>query len=245
MKAILVFTFMLIHVMSINAQSQAPSHKTWDILLHKNVNENGLVNYQQFIIDSNILNTYLDTLRQHPPQKNWTKHEEMAYWINAYNAYTVQLIIRNYPVKSIKDIGGSLYKVNTAWDIKFIKIGDETLDLNNIEHQKLRKQFDDARIHFAIVCASMSCPILLNEAYMPEILDAQLEKAGKLFLADITRNDIRANPPAISMLFKWYKMDFTKNQSLVAFLNTYSTVQFDEATNFEHLNYNWDLNEWK
>ncbi|MFN0276723.1 MAG: DUF547 domain-containing protein [Chitinophagales bacterium] len=242
-KYILVFLFALYQNIS-SAQQPAGIHTAWDSLLQKHVTPQGIVDYKGFIQDSVLLNNYLNTLSANPPDEtSWGKNEQMAFWINAYNAFTVQLIIRNYPLKSIKDIGGSVYRVNTTWDIKFIIIGNETLDLNNIEHQKLRKQFDEARIHFAVVCASKSCPILMNTAYTGENLEAQLNTAGKVFLADNYRNQVDAQNPKLSMLFKWYKMDFTKDTSIINYINQFSNVQISEDASIEYLEYDWGLNE--
>jgi hypothetical protein len=180
-----------------------------------------------------------------PHKKNWSANEQKAYWINAYNAFTVSLIVSKYPVKSIKDIGGKIYKVNTPWDIKFITIGGKKYDLNNIEHGILRKKYDDPRIHFALVCAAISCPRLRNEAYTAAKLDAQLEAAGKDFLNDTAKNNIRADQADLSKYFTWYQGDFTKKGSLVEFINKYSQIKIDNNTKINYLDYNWSLNEQK
>lgn len=116
----------------------------------------------------------------------------------------------HYPIKGIKEIGGKIPFVNSTWDIKFISIANESLDLNNIEHSKIRKQFSEPRIHMALVCASKSCPILLQEAYTADQLDAQLTRATKLFLHDNSKNQINAKSSKLSLLFKWYSLDFKK-----------------------------------
>ncbi len=239
---IILFTLL---VSQFNFAKNAPSHQLWDDLLQKHVTDKGVVDYKGFIKDSVKLNEYLTLLSSNEPANSWSKNEKMAFWINAYNAFTVQLICRNYPVKSIKDIGGSVYKVNTTWDIKFIKIGDETLDLNNIEHQKLRKKFKDARIHFALVCASKSCPILMNRAYTADKLEEQFTSQAKLFLGDTFRNDLSdVNNPKLSKLFDWYGMDFkTKKMSKIQFINQFLTVKIPENAKLEYLDYDWNLNE--
>ncbi|MGB4974959.1 MAG: DUF547 domain-containing protein, partial [Cyclobacteriaceae bacterium] len=178
-KNYLLTTLLFLAVSGVFAQSKPPLHDAFDKLLKKYVMEDGRVNYKGFIKDSTAFNKYLSTLSNHPPNKTWTANENKAFWINVYNAFTIKLIIDNYPVKSIKDLGGSLYKINTAWDIQFIKIGDETYDLNNVEHSKLRRVYNDPRIHFAVVCASKSCPKLINEAYVSSKLDEQLDQAGR------------------------------------------------------------------
>jgi len=228
------------------AQAQ-PSHEIYDALLKKYVAKSGVVDYTGFLKDTVTLTKYLTLLSKNPPnEKTWSKEEQMAYWINAYNAFTIKLITQYYPIKSIKDIGSSIQIpfVNTPWDIKFITIGKEKMDLNNIEHGKLRKLFDDPRIHMALVCASKSCPILLNEAYDPKRLDAQLSKQAKAFLDDPFRNKISADNPQLSMIFKWYSMDFNKNGGSVrAFVNRYSSVKIKSDAKISHIDYDWGLNE--
>ena len=224
---------------------EAPSHQQWDKLLKKYVNTSGMVSYKGFQNDQAGLDAYLKTLSENPPQSTWNENDQKAYWINAYNAYTVALILKNYPVKSIKDIAGKIYKINTPWDIKFINIGGKKYDLNNIEHGILRKKFDDPRIHFALVCASMSCPILRNEAYTSAKLNAQLEDAGKDFLNDKSKNRITANKAELSKYFSWYRGDFTKNSSLQSFINKYSAIQVTGDTKISYLDYDWNLNEQK
>lgn len=224
---------------------KVPSHQHWDKLLKKYVNTAGMVNYKGLQKDKSELDEYLKTLSDNSPQKNWSENDQKAFWINAYNAYTVSLIMQHYPVKSIKDIGGSIYKINTAWDIRFIKIGGETYDLNNIEHKMLRRKFEDPRIHFAIVCASMSCARLRNEAYTGEKLNAQLEDQGKDFLNDKAKNRISGDKAELSKYFSWYQSDFTKNGSLRDFINKYSQIKINENTKISYLDYNWSLNEQK
>lgn len=220
------------------------SHDAFDKLLKKNVDENGMVDYISFGKDSVALNSYLKLLSENPPEeKTWTENEQKAFWINAYNAFTIQLILRNYPVKSIKEIGGDIYRINTSWDIKFIRVGDDMVDLNYIEHQKLRKLFDDPRIHFAIVCASVSCPKLQRFAYAPDNLDNQLNKAAKDFLSDTSKNKLDPAHPALSLLFKWYKMDFNNSMPLTDFINQYSDIKILSGAEINFLEYNWALNE--
>ena len=185
-------------------------------------------------------------LESNAPQKGWTEDQKLAYWINAYNAFTLELILDNYPVKSIKDIGATIKIpfVNTPWDIKFINIGGEEYDLNNLEHGIIRKDFEEPRIHFALVCAAVSCPKLQNRAYLPESLDAQLTKAAKEFLADPKKNEIKGENKAIlSKLFNWYGGDFTKKMSLEEYINQYSDINIFPNAKINYINYDWSLNE--
>lgn len=229
-----------------DSDSQPVTHELWDTLLKKHVRSDGMVDYKGFVLDSHALNRYLQVLESaHPNDKNWTRNEQMAYWINAYNAYTIQLIVRNYPLTSIKDIKKGIAFVNSVWDIKFIHIQGFTYDLNNIEHNILRPVFKDARIHAAINCASFSCPKLLGRAYTTDQLDAQLDAAMRGFVNDPLRNRISTEKAEISEIFKWFKGDFEREGSLRDFLNKYADVKITEKTDISHIDYNWVLNEAK
>ena len=171
--------------------TEPPSHAIWDELTRKHVDKNGRVDYSGFQEDVVRLDEYLAVLSANAPDPTkWSDEEQIAYWINAYNAFTIKLVADHYPVESIKDIKRGIPMVNTVWDIKFIEIGGEEYDLNNIEHGILRKDFDEPRIHFAVNCASESCPILRRGAFTAENLDKQLTEQARIFLADESKNII-------------------------------------------------------
>ena len=214
----------------------AISHATWNSLVSTHVTASGKVNYKGFLSAKGKLQTYLDLLSSNPPTSSWSKNEQLAYWINAYNAFTVKLIIDNYPLKSIMDLG-------KPWDKSFIQIGGKSYTLNNIEHDIIRKQFNEPRIHFAVNCASVSCPILLNEAYTADKLNAQLTKQTRAYINNPRENSLSATSIEISSLFDWYKGDFTQKGSLIQFLNTYADTQVDASATISYKNYNWSLNE--
>lgn len=221
-------------------------HEQWTVLLQKYVDRDGMVNYKGFQKDSLHLNSYLNELSTNPPDENtWSSEEQIAYWINAYNAFTVKLILDHYPLESIKDIGAAIQIpfVNSPWDIKFIEINGNKLDLNNIEHSILRKTFNEPRIHFAINCASFSCPMLRREAYVADKLNVQLEEQVIQFINDSDRNNIVPTHAEVSKIFSWFKGDFTKNGSLKEFLNQYAKIKIEEDVRISYLDYNWSLNE--
>jgi hypothetical protein len=237
MKALFLF-FSSLLIFSTHSQV---SHAKWDALLKTHVSKSGTVNYKGFKTDQAKLTAYLLDLESNVPSASWSKNETMAYWINAYNAYTVQLMVKNYPLKSIMDLK---YNGKSAWDYKWIKIGAETLSLNDIEHVKLRKKYKDARIHFAVNCASFSCPVLLNSAYTATKLEAQLEAQAILFINDPKRNQISSSSAKISQLFEWYQDDFTTDgKTVIDYLNKYSKTKIKAGTNISYMNYNWNLNE--
>jgi len=221
------------------------SHQLWDSLLQLHVSTEGWVDYIGIREDSARLNSYLQTLsRHHPNQKNWSEPDQIAYWINAYNAFTVYLVVQHYPVGSIKDIRRGIPFVNSVWDLKFIEIEDRTYNLNNIEHGILRKDFDEPRIHFAINCASVSCPKLLNRAYTAGMLNEQLNQAAKSFLTDTTRNRISSQKMELSKIFSWFKGDFVKKGApLTDFINRHITEPVPPQTPIVFLEYNWSLND--
>ena len=241
------FLFGFLVMIASGTYGQSPSHSSFTAFLQKYVTASGAVNYKAMLKDSAVLNRYLKTLSKNPPNKTrWSREEQMAYWINAYNGFTLQLILKYYPIQSIKDIGSTIQIpfINTPWDIKFIRIGNETYDLNNIEHGILRKEFDDPRIHMALVCASKSCPRLLNEAFEPTKLNQQLNDQARAFLTDTFRNNIQADRAQLSMIFKWYGMDFNqKGSSVQSFINRYSVIQLTNKTKITYLDYDWGLNE--
>lgn len=227
----------------IQSDSKPIDHALWTSLLQEYVSDDGHVDYKGFVADSLALNKYLDTLsKNHPNKKYWSTDEQLAYWINAYNAFTVRLIIRNYPVESIKDLGGSIYRINTAWDIKFIEIEGETYDLNNIEHDILRGKFEEPRIHFAVNCASKSCPPLMNIAFEADQLDMQLDSVAQSFIRG-SRNDIAPEKAELSRIFKWFNGDFTENMTLIEFINQYSEVQLEPDADITYKEYDWSLND--
>lgn len=249
MKRILLFSSLLIISLGLNSckvknfsSGASPiDHTEWDALLQKHVSTEGWVDYEGFIEDSVQLNSYLDLLRQHHPDpEKWTTEERIAYWINAYNAFTVKLITDYYPVESIKDIKSGIPFVNTVWDIKFINIQGQTYDLNNIEHGILRPKFDEPRIHFAVNCASVSCPKLLNRAYTAKSLEHQLDQVARDFINDPSRNIIEKNRLQLSKIFKWYGGDFDGKVKEV--VRKYSKTEFVSDPQIDYLGYNWQLN---
>jgi hypothetical protein len=221
---------------SVNKYTEASfDHTLWTYVLQKYVSDQGQVDYKGIKANASELISYLEALSRHTPDKSWSRADKLAYWINAYNAFTVKLIIDHYPVKSIKDI-------RSPWDKRFIKLGDNTYTLNHIEHEILRK-IDEPRIHFAIVCASVSCPKLLNTAFEAEQLETQLLNATREFLADPERNHLSENHIKISKIFKWFAKDFKKDGGLIDFLNKYSDVAISENADKSYKNYDWGLNE--
>jgi hypothetical protein len=217
------------------SNASLPNHLPFDSLLQKHVSTDGKVNYKGLKADKAMLDAYCLSLGANPVQNDWTKAEQMAYWINAYNAFTLKLIVDNYPTKSILNFDGG-----KTWDVRRIKLGDKKYSLNNLENDILRPQFKDPRIHFAINCAAKSCPPLWNHAYTPENLETTLEARTRDFVNQSKYNTLSANRGQVSKIFDWYGADFG---DLKKFLNQYSDVKLKTTATIVFNEYNWDLNE--
>ncbi len=210
-------------------------HSEFNNLLQNHVTSQGNVNYKGFNTDRTSLRSYITSLEDNTPIDTWTKEDKLAYWINAYNALTIDLILRNPSVKSIKDI-------KDPWDQRLWKFGSKWYNLNQIEHEILRKM-NEPRIHFAIVCASVSCPKLQNTAFTASGLEKQLANATKEFLSDSSKNNLSKNRIILSKIFKWFGKDFKQNQSLIDFLNNYSDIEILENASKSYMDYDWNLND--
>lgn len=222
----------LLFFINTNAQTN-----TYNSLLKKHVDTN--VNYKGFKADEAQLQTYLDYLANTKPQKSWSVTKTKAFWANAYNAYTIQLILDNYPLKSIMNIKK---KGKDAWSIPFAKVGGKTYTLNQIEHEILREKYNDPKIHVAVNCASKSCPKLANYAFTGENYEAKTTALMKNFINDTSRNKISENKVQLSKIFEWFQGDFTKRGDLIDFLNQYSDVKINKKATIGYLEYNWSLN---
>ncbi len=210
------------------------NHQSWNVLLQKHVSKSGEVNYKGFKNDKALLEAYLEELKNNRLGEHATKNEKLAYWINVYNAFTVKLIVDNYPLKSIRDL-------DKAWDQKIVDVGKELLSLSHVENEILRKM-NEPRIHFAINCASVSCPKLLNQAFTAEHLSAQLKQVTNDFFSDKSRNDLTQTPLALSKIFEWYAADFEKG-AIVKYINKETDYNFAEDTKITFKEYDWSLNE--
>lgn len=221
-------------------------------------NHSTSVDYDCFASQEDELDGYLDALAKvsEPVLLSQEGGEQLAFLINAYNAWTVKLILNDWPeVASIRDLGSFL---RSPWKKPFIPLLGTTVSLDDIEHGMIREpgRFDDPRIHFAVNCASIGCPALRTEAYVGDIIDAQLEEQAASFLADPSRNRLTAGALEISSIFKWYRDDFEKGwrglTSLESFLQSYgNSLQLTDDQrsqlgqgdiDIEFLDYDWRLN---
>jgi len=212
----------------------------FDSLLQKNVDKTGRVDYQSLKNNETLLDNYLAYIQNNEPTKEWSSNKKKAFWINTYNAYTIKIILNNYPLKSIRDI-----KIDgkTAWKIPFVKVGQKRYTLDQIEHEILRKKFNDPRIHVGINCASVSCPRLWNFAFTEDNIASSLDNLMKVFINDTTRNKISKNNVALSEIFNWFSKDFIKNGTIINYLNTYAAIKISEKASIKYLTYDWSLNK--
>lgn len=232
-------------------------HQLWNDLLNKHVvkiNEGHAtqVNYKGFANDRTALKEYLNQLSGVSKQtyNSWSSEQQLAFLINAYNAFTIELILTEYPnLDSIRDLGSFL---SSPWKKDFVPLLDQTLSLDDIEHGMIREKgvFDEPRIHFAVNCASIGCPALLNEAFVSERLDEQLETATLAFLGDRSRNYSEQNTLYLSPIFKWYKEDFSPGffaqYQAVLELNEEQIKQLKtDKLKLKYSRYDWNLNDIK
>jgi hypothetical protein len=242
------------------------AHAAWTALLRKHVRllrggQTTQVAYAGFAADRAALKAYLDSLSAVTPAafSGWSKPERQAFLINAYNAFTVELILTKYPdLKSIKDLGSLL---SNPWKPKWVALLGGKVSLDDIEHAMLRKRgdYDDPRVHFAVNCASIGCPALREEAFVAARLDAQLDEQTLRFMSDRTRNRFNAQRGRLelSKIFDWYGEDFRLGHrsidSLPAFAARYADQLADAPADRQRIraggvdiaftDYDWALND--
>ena len=222
------------------------SHELFDQVLQKYVDSQGRVNYAGLKNDSGTLESYLDLLAVNAPSDRATFQTGLAFWINAYNALTIKGVLDHYPTTSVRKIklfGGFFSR------IKF-QVGGRSYTLDNIEHDIIRSEFGDPRIHFALICASLGCPILENRAFVPETLEERLDNATANFInnPEKVRLDRENGVLHLSQIFEWYAEDFEDtHDSVINFISEYlpeaDTAFLARAEiQIQYLQYDWRLN---
>ena len=244
---------------SIELKSDRPfSYEDYATVLKTYVNDNGLVDYVGLQANRQLLDRFNQSLAAVTPDTyaSWSEPEQIAFWMNAYNSLTLQSIIDTEPiVKSIRKIPG-------VWNKRKFAIAGDTKTLDNIEHDTLRKDFNEPRLHFALVCAAISCPPLLDEPYLAETLDEQLDERVNKFINSSHgfKIDRQKNKVHLSSIFKWYGQDWQpaydvedkfagndKQKAVLNFLSEYlnaDDLQYLELGDYKvsHLDYDWSLN---
>jgi len=247
------------NVQPVRAQGavQAPSavdHGTYTDLLQTYVDGAGMVDYAALKADHDAaLAPYLRMLAETDPS-SLDEPERLAFWINAYNALTLKLIIDHFPVETIRSItpagGPTVPRLNDPWHVKVGEVGGQMRTLDEIEHDIIRARFDEPRIHFALVCAAISCPRLRREAFVGNRLNAQLDDQARTFLHADRKNAIPADDETVrlSRIFKWFEGDFGEDTDAV---QRYLAPYFDgpvqqklseAAYAVDYLDYDWALN---
>lgn len=229
------------------------SHSDFSRLLKKHVRyqkHSSSVDYKALKTDQAELKKYLQSLASvsFAEFKKFSKDQQIAFLINSYNAFTLQLILDNHPVSSIKKIGGWF---KSPWKMEFFELLGKKRSLDWIEHEVLRKDYDEPRIHFAVNCASIGCPRLRDEAYTAKVLDQQLENQTKIFLTDPSRNRLEGETLFLSKIFSWFAEDFTKgNSSVQKFVLPYIVEDVSrrkalakKSLDLKFTSYDWDLND--
>jgi hypothetical protein len=225
------------------------SHSLFDAVLKQHV-KNARVDYATLKAHPQDLNRYLSQVAAVTKVefKKWSEPKQITFLSNAYNAYTLRLIIDHYPLKSIKDIGNIF---SGPWDQPVVRLFGETTDLNTVEHKILRKEYSEPRLHFVLVCAAKGCPPLRGEVYVGTKLEEQLVDQAKQFLTDTRKNrvDAAGRTVYLSPIFKWYGEDFEKKSgSVLKALQSYWPKKDRAAAaagdfKIRYTDYDWSLNE--
>lgn len=221
-------------------------HQSFDQLLGKYVVGQRFDYAAIFANKSDLQNLYdyVDRLEKEKPSK-MSREAALAYWLNLYNAATLELVLMHYPLKSIKDIGGFF---SSPWNKEVVKVEGEEVTLNQIENEIIRPQFEDARIHFALNCASIGCPPLAKDAFIASNLDAQLESVTATALKGKYWVYLEPGKLHLSKIFDWYEQDFidysgSVRQFVAAYLPDKKTQILDENNRIRYLDYDWALNK--
>jgi hypothetical protein len=238
--------FLWIGVLGPATQSRAATvnHEIWADLLGKYITPDG-VDYTGFKKEEKRLDQYLKVL-EHTNPENLPRNEQYAYYINAYNAWTIKLILSDYPgVKSIKDFGTLL---KSPWQKKWVRVNGDVITLDHVEHDILRPRFKDPRVHFAINCSAVSCPPLRPEPYLAPTLDQQLEDSTRSFVNDADSYRLEGKTLYVSRIFKWFSEDFSEDA--LGFYLQYADGELkDKLTRqkdrikVKYLHYDWSLND--
>jgi hypothetical protein len=230
MKFIFTYTFIFLSF-TLTAQSL---NGDMDAFLQKNV-KNGLVDYKGIKAAPSEMNALLNQVNR---SQKYTGNQEKAFLINAYNLFVIKGVVDNYPVE------GPL-KIDGFFDKNTFSLRGEKTTLNKLEKETLAKQFPDARLHFALVCAAIGCPKLASFAYTSTELESQLEQQTQAVIND--RDFIKVNGPelSISQIFDWYAVDFGGKEKIVPFTQKYHLLKVKFSPKYSFYEYDWKLNAQK
>lgn len=228
----------------------------WNLVLHRFVKDGG-VDYPALKRNSDLLNAFLQSVSHLSGREyeGWNGEQKIAFWINAYNALAIKVVLNHYPPKkslSWKAVAypePSIQQIPNVWGRPLIKIFGEDFSLNRIEHEILRKKFEEPRIHFALVCAARGCPPLRKEAYVAERLNAQLDDQARQFFSEPGKAKYEAeeNTLYLSSILRWFQKDFEMTGGPIGFAKRLmakeSAQKLSGETKIKWLDYDWSLNE--
>ncbi len=215
-------------------------HSPWDAVVSRHVSAIGEVDYTAIAADRAGLDAYLAALAETSPENRPEifpdEAAQVAYWINAYNALTINGVLRDQPFPGVR-------KVRRFFERPIYTVGGRSVSLNNIEHGILRKQFREPRIHFALVCASVSCPNLAPFAFLPATLDEQLEARAKLFISQPRNVAVDGRTLRLSKIFDWFADDFKPVGGVLAFIAQRYEADLPQNPKLRYFDYDWRLNQ--
>lgn len=224
-------------LLAIAAPAAAFDHSDWEAVLRLRVNDLGEFDYRGLADDREKFDSYLEKLAavspESAPTSFPTNEDKIAYWINAYNALTVEGVLRAYPVRSVR-------KLDRFFESAAYRLGGKTVSLDDVEHSILRKQFSEPRIHFSLVCASVSCPRLAPFAFTGPKLEEQLDARTRLFISE-RRNVTAEGGVILSKIFDWFKDDFRASGGVVRFIEDHGGPTLD-GKRIRYRSYDWSLN---
>lgn len=237
------------------ASELSVNHQQWQAILDRYVieeNQQTYVNYAQMQRDTlsqkmSPLDNYINYLTSINPLQ-LTRRQQFAYWVNLYNAATVQLVLQHYPVKSITTLGKGFFSFG-PWNDEILTVNQRPLSLNDIEHGILRPIYDDPRIHYAVNCASISCPNLQSVAFTAENVERLLDKAAREYINHPRGVMVDGQQLVLSTIYEWYQTDFAGTvEGVLTHLNTYADPELQsrlQGADQAHIRYeyDWQLNE--
>ncbi len=227
-------------------------HAAWDAMLKKHVQPDGHLNRVDYAAwkreSRDELLAYIERMEQ-IDVAGLTRAEQYAYWVNLYNAVTVALILKHYPVATIRDIDISPgFFADGPWGAKLVAVGGVELSLDNIEHDILRKVWDDPRVHYAVNCASVGCPNLARDAYRGETLDTQLDAAARAYIASPRGVQFSGGRVIASKIYSWYDEDFGNSEAgVIKHVSQYAegeaASRLSGLSSIDDYEYDWSLND--
>ena len=227
-------TLILLFIWLSTTVAQRNVHERWEVQLQRYLAPTGLVNYSDWKKEPHALHAYLKALEDHPPQHYWTPSDCKAYWINVYNAATIALVLKNYPLQSIRQI-------DAPWETEVFQLGDRSMSLKAIEKRLLKMK--DPRILFALHRATVSGPDLSREPYRSSTIEEQLQAAAIKFLNDPNQNQCQKEVSRLSRIFLWHSKHFGSLEQRLTLLQKYACTGVYEKTKYSYLPFNWRLNE--